>query len=177
MHPSFTLPWRSTGILSSCHWPIKQAIGGFWLKSACQKRDEVSREEWKKKRSFHWKLCCSQQVHVARWRSVLKTTLLQSTMKGNFSHPRKKHIVLCLLQHPRDVSRFVWWGTQGRCEILCSLTNVIKLLGMGGYLPDVRRAPKWKFRQEWVSAVQARVGLFTAMAERKVLVLKTSNTA
>lgn len=33
---------------------------------------------------------------------------------------------------------------------------------MGGYLPDLRRAPKWKFRQEWVSAVQACLRLFTA---------------
>lgn len=82
--------------------------------------------------------------------------------KGNFSHPRKKCIIFCLLCHPWDVSRFVWWGTQGRCEILYSFTNVIKLLGMGGYLPDLRRAPKWKFRQEWVSAVQACIRLFTA---------------
>lgn len=120
-------------------------------------------------RFFHWKLFCSQQVHVAGWRSVLEAILtITKQVKGNFSHPRKKCIIFCLLRHPKDVSMFVWWGTQGRCEILYSFTNVIKLLGMGGYLPDLRRAPKWKFRQERVSAVQAYVRLFTA-AGRKCL--------
>lgn len=49
-----------------------------------------------KKRSFHWKLCCSQQVRVARWRSVLETilTITKQSERQLFSPQEEVYHVL-----------------------------------------------------------------------------------
>lgn len=73
-------------------------------------------------------------------------------MKDNFSHPRKKAGIT-------NISYSICYETPGTStgfsaeEIgtdvkSCTFTNVTKFPGPGGYMPDIRTIPKWKFKQQ-----------------------------
>lgn len=173
-HPSHSLE-NLQAKLSSCHWPITQATEGFWLKSAHQKQDKVSREEWKK-RSFHWKLRCSQQVHVARCRSGLETILTITKWKATFLTPGRSVSYSACYATPETSPGLS--GEELRADVKsCTLSQM--LLSSLGWVATC-------LTSELLNESLGRSGLVLSkhvsdflqlLPERKVLVLKTSNAA